>query len=210
MLKLPEKYINASELEYFKKLQKRLPDFYYDVVEDDKIINPAKSWTEYKNVECPQFYPLFPFNLFEKHQDDEQIEIFKNTWKHGKLPKKYIWSWHQDGIFYARMGMTEKVKWYNTEKLKSSNQRFPTFWGPGHDWGGSGMIGLQEMLMQTSKDKILLFPTWPKEWDVSFKLHAPQNTVIEGELVNREVQKLKVTPKIREKDLVICDFKTGL
>ncbi len=38
------------------------------------------------------------------------------------------------------------------------------FWGPGydwtpdHNWGGSGMIGLQEMLLQTNGNLILLFP----------------------------------------------------
>ena len=42
--------------------------------------------------------------------------------------------------------------------------RFPAFWGPGydwapdHNWGGSGMIGLQEMLLQAVGEKIHLFP----------------------------------------------------
>jgi hypothetical protein len=36
------------------------------------------------------------------------------------------------------------------------------------------MIGLQEMLLQTNGDSLLLFPAWPKEWDVTFKLHAPK------------------------------------
>ena len=64
-------------------------------------------------------------------------------------------SWHQDGIFFARMGLVQEAADYNTRKLDDSPRRFPTFWGPGHDWapdhnwGGSGMIGLQEMLMQT-------------------------------------------------------------
>jgi len=36
------------------------------------------------------------------------------------------------------------------------------------------MIGLQEMLVQTIGDQIILFPAWPKEWDVDLKLHAPK------------------------------------
>ena len=35
------------------------------------------------------------------------------------------------------------------------------------------MIGLQEMLLQTNGELILLFPAWPLEWNVHFKLHAP-------------------------------------
>ncbi len=209
ILRLPDSYINEKEKEYFTNLKKRLPDFNFDTANGDTIIKPAKEWAFYQNSECPQFYPLFPFNLYELKSNDNMIEIFRNTWKHGEFSKKIIWSWHQDGIFYARMGMTDKAKWYNTEKLKSSDQRFPTFWGPGHDWvpdhnwGGSGMIGLQEMLMQTSGEKILLFPAWPKDWDISFKLHAPQNTIIEGEYVNGKLEELTVTPKERKKDIEI-------
>ena len=47
------------------------------------------------------------------------------------------------------------------------------------NWAGSGMIGMQEMLLQTVDDKILILPAWPKEWDVHFKLHAPQQTTVE-------------------------------
>ncbi|MDX2443741.1 MAG: hypothetical protein QNK30_08060, partial [Bacteroidales bacterium] len=72
-----------------------------------------------------------------------------------------------------------------------------------HNWGGSGMIGLQEMLLQTIGDQILLFPSWPKDWDVDFKLHAPYNTTVEGKLENGELIQLKVIPESRRKDIVI-------
>ena len=50
------------------------------------------------------------------------------------------------------------------------------------------MIGLQEMLLQTNGDTIYLFPAWPEDWDVHFKLHAPQNTWVEAELNNGKVK----------------------
>ena len=113
---------------------------------------------------------------------------------------------------FARMGMTKEAADYNTRKLADSNRRYPTFWGPGHDWmpdhnqGGAGMIGLQEMLLQTIGDKILLFPAWPKEWDVNFKLHAPKNTTVEVSFKNGEIVFLKVTPVARKKDVTVADF----
>jgi hypothetical protein len=119
-----------------------------------------------------------------------------------------VQSWHQDGIFFARMGLTAEAADYNTRKLRDSERRFPTFWGPGHDWvpdhnwGGSGMIGLQEMLLQTIGDQIVLFPAWPREWDVDFKLHAPGQTVVEGVLKDGELKSLNVTPPSRAKDVV--------
>jgi hypothetical protein len=64
------------------------------------------------------------------------------------------------------------------------------------------MIGLQEMLMQVDDKKIYLFPAWPKDWNVHFKLHAPYNTTVEATVKNGKVVSLTVLPKEREKDVV--------
>ena len=210
LLALDESFVSLSEKKYYREFLNRLPGYYYDKVEGDTILKPAESWKSYMNVECPQFYPLFPFNRFDLDKDD--MTVFKNTWKHGTFPKDMVISWHQDGIFFARMGKTEAAMDYNTKKLMSSERRFPTFWGPGHDWvpdhnwGGSGMIGLQEMLMQCFEERILLFPAWPEAWDVKFKLHAPQNTVIEGSLKDGKLIDLKVEPESRRKDISILNM----
>ena len=65
------------------------------------------------------------------------------------------------------------------------------------------MIGLQEMLMQTNGEQILLFPAWPAEWNVHFKLHAPKNTTVEAELKDGKVTNLQVYPAERMKDVVV-------
>lgn len=154
------------------------------------------------------FTPLFPFNQFKI--GNIEIQTFKNTYRLAPdFRKGTIVSWHQDGIFFARMGMTEEAAAYNTKKLQDSNRRFPTFWGTGHDWvpdhnwGGSGMIGLQEMLVQTVDEKILLLPAWPKDWEVSFKLHVPRNTTVEVEFAKGEIKRMRVFPVVREKDFVL-------
>ena len=67
------------------------------------------------------------------------------------------------------------------------------------------MIGLQEMLMQTVDDRILLFPAWPEEWDVDFRLHAPHRTLVAGRLKGGKVIELKVTPESRRKDVVLSE-----
>ncbi|MNL53452.1 hypothetical protein D3C87_1766990 [compost metagenome] len=116
--------------------------------------------------------------------------------------------WKQDNIFAARLGLTKEAAELTLLKLKNSGRRFPAFWGPGfdwvpdHNWGGSGMIGLQEMLLQSHAGKLYLFPAWPKDWDVHFKLHAPQQTIVEGILKNGKVESLKVSPESRRKDIV--------
>jgi len=86
-------------------------------------------------------------------------------------------------------------------------ERFPAFWGPNYDWtpdqdhGGVLMKTLQAMLLQTDGQKIFLLPAWPKEWNVDFKLHAPQQTVVEGVYRDGKMQSLRVTPESRRADV---------
>jgi len=55
------------------------------------------------------------------------------------------------------------------------------------------------------RERILLFPAWPKEWDVEFKLRAPMNTTVEGTYRAGKLRYLKVTPASRARDIVILD-----
>ncbi|MCB1130767.1 MAG: hypothetical protein KDN05_06525, partial [Verrucomicrobiae bacterium] len=207
LLELDDTLVPAEEKTYYRGFQQRVPDYTYGETKGDRILKPAATWKRVQNFECPQFYPLFPFNRFALGRDD--MQVFRDTWKHGTFRKDLVQSWHQNGIFFARMGMTAEAADYNTRKLKDAPRRFPTFWGPGHDWvpdhnwGGSGMTGLQEMLMQTIGDRILLIPAWPKDWDCDFKLHAPGNTVVQGCIRSGQVKDLVVTPPARRKDVVI-------
>ena len=43
------------------------------------------------------------------------------------------------------------------------------------------MIALQEMLVQEGEDCICLFPAWPEQWDVEFKLHLPGRRIIKAQ-----------------------------
>ena len=65
------------------------------------------------------------------------------------------------------------------------------------------MIGLQEMLMQTSGRKIYLLPAWPKHWDVHFKLHAPYETTVEAVVIKGKIVSLNVIPSSRAKDVEV-------
>jgi hypothetical protein len=209
LVELDESYVSEEEKEYYRAFLSRVPDFGYDEVQGDPIIKPGWSWDKDQSRECPQLYPLFPFNRF--HLGNNDMTVFRNAWKHGTFPKFVIKSWHQDGIFFARMGMTQEAADYNTQKMQDSERRFPTFWGPGddwvpdHNWGGSGMIGLQEMLMQTIGSEIRLLPAWPRDWDVDFKLHAPRQTIIEGRVKDGEIISLNVTPEKQDRNVIIVE-----
>jgi len=123
--------------------------------------------------------------------------------------KEGVGGWRQNGIFVAQMGLTDEARDVAISKLKDSVYRFPVFYGPNYDWvpdgdhGSSGIIGLQEMLMQTDGDKILLLPAWPKDWDVDFKLWAPYRTTVCGKVINGKLEGLEVSPGYRKKDVII-------
>jgi len=208
LLKLPPQYLTDVERKNWTTMLKRIPPINFREFNGHKTIAPAKVWERINNVESMQLYPVFPWGIYGVGKPDLDIAI--NTWKYDTLAIKFRsgFGWKQDNIFAARMGLTKEAADLTIFKLKDSGRRFPAFWGPGfdwapdHNWGGSGMIGLQEMLMQVDDKKIYLFPAWPKTWNVHFKLHAPYNTTVEATVKNGKVESLIVLPKEREKDII--------
>jgi Domain of unknown function (DUF5703) len=194
---------------YINELIRKIPDISYQSINGRTTIAPAKSWERINNTESPQLYPVYPWGMFGvgKPGLDTAINTFKYDTSVIKF-RSHI-GWKQDNIWAARLGLTDEAWKLTSLKLQNSERRFPSFWGPGfdwvpdHNWGGSGMIGLQEMLMQTDGKKILLFPAWPKTTDVHFKLHAPYNTTVEAELKDGKVVMLKVLPESRKADIVL-------
>jgi hypothetical protein len=187
----------------------RIPPITFREFDGHTTIAPAKVWERINNTESPQLYPVYPWGIYGIGRPGLDTAI--NTFKYDTDVLKFRShvGWKQDNIFAARLGLTKEAAELTLLKLKNSGRRFPAFWGPGfdwvpdHNWGGSGMIGLQEMLLQSDKGKLYLFPAWPKEWDVHFKLYAPGQTTIEAALKNGKVESLKVIPESRRKDVII-------
>ena len=209
MLALPAQYGKETQRKHWKEIFGRIPPLSFREMQGHRTIAPAQVWERIQNTEIPQLYPVFPYGIYGIGKPDLETAI--NTWKYDTeaIKNRNYTSWHQDNIFCARLGLTDEAAALTIKKLQDSGRRFPAFWGPGHDWvpdhnwGGSGMIGLQEMLMQTSGDSIYILPSWPDDWDVQFKLHAPLNTVVEGQWSGGKMVRLKVSPESRKND-VIC------
>jgi hypothetical protein len=211
LLELPAQYLDSTKRTYYEQFLKRLPEIHTREIDGHTVIAPAWQWERISNSESPQLYPVFPWGIYGLGKPG--LETAVNTFRYDPKVVKFRnhISWHQDAIFAARLGLTEDAKDLVIKKLQDSGRRFPAFWGPGHDWtpdhnwGGSGMIALQEMLLQTDGYKLFLLPAWPKEWNVHFKLHAPYNTTVECVLEGGIIQRLDVNPKSREKDIIIAN-----
>lgn len=202
------KSATVEQKKNWQDLLNKIPPFSFREFNGKTTISPAKAWERINNTESPQLYPVFPWGIYGVGKPGLDTAINTYLYDTDVLKFRSHMGWKQDNIFAARLGLTDEAVRLTTLKLKDSGKRFPAFWGPGydwtpdHNWGGSGMIGLQEMLMACEGKKILLFPAWPKDWDVHFKLHAPYQTTVEGVLKNGKLTALKVTPESRKADII--------
>jgi hypothetical protein len=213
LLALSSANLDSGTRTKYAAMLNRIPPISFQYINGHRTIAPARSWERINNEESPQLYSVFPYGIFGIGKPN--LEVALNTWKYDTLAIKFrnYVGWKPDNLFAARLGLTSEAALLTFAKLKNSGRKFPAFWGPGfdwapdHNWGGSGMTGLQEMLLQTAGDKIYLFPAWPKNLDVHFKLYAPGQTIVECNYKNGKVQSLIVTPQARTKDVVNCLYK---
>ncbi len=215
LLALPDELTSERERQFWTTFSAKLPDIPLRETPSGKALAPATRFEDKRNVENPELYAVFPFRLYGVGNPD--IELGKNALKHRW--DKGDFGWRQDDIFMAYLGLTEEARENLVERSQNfdKNSRFPAFWGPNYDWtpdqdhGGVLMKAFQSMLMQTDpySKKIYLLPAWPSDWDADFKLHAPYNTTIEGEVRNGTIENLQITPESRKLDIIINNREKG-
>jgi alpha-L-fucosidase 2 len=206
LLSLDSDIVPASEQELWRRLRDKLPPLPLRDVDGAKALAPAEKFDMKRNIENPELYAVFPFRLVALGRPNPEwgVEALEHRWDSGHR------GWRQDDVFMAYLGLTEDACKGLVERARHHDpgERFPAFWGPNYDWtpdqchGGVLLKTFQAMLMQTDGRKIFLLPAWPKGWDVNFKLHAPLQTVIEGEYRSGKLQSLKVTPESRRVDVI--------
>ncbi len=171
------------------------------------VLAPAEKFSHKSNRENTELYAVFPYRLYGVGKPD--LALAEATFDTRAERQRGCWT--QNGVHAALLGRADEAR-DNAIHNFSENcapQRFPAFWPAEADWtpdldnGGTGMMTVNEMLVQDAGGKILLAPAWPKGWNCDFKLHAPQNTTVEGRIENGKVLDLKVTPESRRKDVEI-------
>ena len=220
LLALPESLTTSEQRTRWTRVLGEMKEVPIAEEAGKKWIKPAYVFSDKKNAEHPELYAVFPYPIYGVGKPD--LEIGLETF--ARRANKRTGGWQQDAIQAALLGQTADAKSFllqnvttenlmggATEKAKRPDSRFPAFWGPNFDWipdqcNGSVILStLQYMLMQTDGKKIILLPAWPKEWNASFKLHAPYQTTVEGQVENGKVVDLKVTPESRRKDVITVE-----
>jgi hypothetical protein len=108
--------------------------------------------------------------------------------------------WCQDSIQAACLGLGDEASRLVTARAAQINRayRFPAMWGPNFDWipdqdhGNNILRTLQFMLLQGEGARLYVLPAWPRTSDVSFRLHAARNTVVQGRYRRGRVEVLDV------------------
>jgi hypothetical protein len=214
LLALPDSLSTPEQRKNWSRFLAELPETPMAEENGKKWILPARTFSDRKNSENPELYGVFPYRAYGLGKPN--LETALETWNRRVI--KATGGWRQDSIQAALLGLTEEAKGYVVKNATEPTligqkprkpPRFPAFWGPNFDGtpdqcqGSVTLIALQRMLMQCDGDTIRLVPAWPKDWNASFKLHAPKNTTVEGRVENGKLTDLKVTPESRRKDVVI-------
>lgn len=163
------------------------------------------------NFENPELYAVYPFRLYGLSElGKADLQVARDTYE--ARTQKGLHCWGQDPMDCAYLGLTDEARKLVVHDLTNQDkrQKFPAFWDKGHDYApdediaGNGEQTLQLMLMQTEGKKILLLPAWPKEWNCTFKLHAPFRTTVSGTVLGGKITSLDVDPKERREDVMIA------
>ena len=208
LMALPEGYTSPTKKKRWQAILDRLPEMPTGDAErfGGTYLKPSENHG-HRSWHCPEMFPLYPYELYGLGLPE--LDLMKRTSLATGRDRLATRAWEQANIHAARLGDAALTQKLNLKKMANGPYRFPAFWphtidwAPDHNWGGSGMIGMQEMLMQTHGGKIRLMPAWPAGWDVDFKLHAPQQTIVEGSIRQGKLVRRQITPESREKDVIV-------
>ncbi len=209
---LPETLTSPEQRKLFTHMKAASPVIpIEDAQLDGKTVRRIAVAQKYKpkrsNRENPELFPIWPFRIFgiDRPMLEEARNAYQLRGDHNDV------GWGYDSNAAALLGLTDEAARILKVKISNSNAayRWPATWGPNFDWlpdhchGGNLMASINYMLLQHSGEKIMLLPAWPKDWDVSFKLHAPQKTTVELVYRGGKIEKLNVFPPSRRKDIVL-------
>jgi hypothetical protein len=210
LLALPQADLDPAWRASWEALRRAVPPLpIQDSNIERELLYAEEVRSKARNIENPELYSIFPFRIFGVDKPD--LALARKAFSRRAFPNPR--GWGQDDIQAAFLGLAAEARKILVARFGAKHEasRFPAFWGPNYDWvpdqdhGANGMKALQTMLLQADGGKIILFPAWPKDWDVAFKLSAPDNTAVEAVLRGGRLESLNVTPQARRADVIIKD-----
>ncbi|CAN5500739.1 hypothetical protein BH11ARM1_BH11ARM1_06880 [soil metagenome] len=212
LCKLPAGTLTTEQKAFFEHMKAASPELPLEMNDGKRELAPAQQYKpEISNVENGELYAVWPFGLVDLAHPELLAEA-----KHAYATRRNHLDvgWGYDGNIAAMLGDTQEAARILLRKSANSNPlyRWPASWGPNFDWlpdqnhGGNLLLTTNLMLLQAEPTElggaIRILPAWPKDWDVSFKLHAPGKTTVTCVAKAGKIVSLEVSPESRRKDIV--------
>lgn len=236
---IPSNMTNTSQRENWQRLRNSLPplptttntsnsSLYPEILAPAEVMCTAGD----NQVESPSMYSVYPYRLYTVAKSlvpdpttnqTANLTIAVNSFLEDPHASSsdYNHDWCQ-GIFDAALlGLVN-----DTVRLLTDRVFTPP--APGYRWEGFApaiydyapvselyagvMSAVNYMLLQPGDDTqgtMVVFPTWPCDWDVSFSLWGPYRTRIDLDYEGGVVTALQVTPPERAKDIVWASCVSG-
>lgn len=188
-----------------------------------QVLALAERWSRLHDAQqTPELHALWPYRLVGRPLPDSQ-GLALATWEKAELGwgererkpgRRSDFSGSASLAYAANLSLVDECASRAVAKLgdAGAGARFSAFRGPGNEWipdltwSGSGRLGVQEMLLHcepSNKGRILLLPSWPKGWDVTFRLRAPGNTRITCVVESGKIERLIIDPPDRREQVVV-------
>jgi hypothetical protein len=200
----------------WKKLRMEIPEIPMQTIDGRQAIAPAESWSNKRNAENGELYPVFPFPCFGVALGNAGIVEW--TMQHRTSKGDFDGRcWTQEQIDWACAGnaMEAASGLVHRFRIASPSHRFPLYGrenpdaAPDFDHFGSGSVALQRMLVQEAGEKIFLLPAWPADWDADFKLYLSHETVLTGSVKDGKLVSWDVHPVSRRGDVILGKPQPG-
>jgi len=210
LLALPKTITTEAQRSRWARILQELPPVPVADVAGVKLLRPSGKFSGGNYSENPELYAVFPYRLYGVARPD--LDMARATYE--RRVNRHNFGWCQDSIQAACLGLGDEAGRQVAARARNikGGYRFPAMWRgfdwiPDQDHGDNILTTLQFMLLQSDGRKLYVLPAWPKNWNVSFKLHAPYNTTVEGVFKAGKLERLTVTPETRRKDVEIMEVK---
>ncbi len=210
---LPKGLVSESRQHFYARMRAACPDLPIQQSPDGPELAPAQKYVpKTSNVENGELYAAWPFRLVCLNHP---VLLKEAKTAYARRLNHLDVGWGYDGNVAALLGMTDEAARILMAKCENSNPayRWPATWGPNFDWlpdqnhGGNLLNTANLMLLQASPleqgGALRILPSWPKGWDVDFKLHAPGKTTVRCVARNGKIELLEVTPAHRTRDVIL-------
>jgi hypothetical protein len=210
LLLIKSPLVGSAQIQAWSRLQAQLPPIPTKGTGLNTVVLPGEKLPPHtSNSENPQLYVLHPYRVYSAGKADATDAETTTVGGGGSLHAAMLAFWNKtnrgdegwnqvapDAAFLglgnlSAPGEAPQLVAARAATESAGGYRFPAFmphmqdYEPSADHLGMFSSALTAMLIQPKDDAnygAVLLPAWPCEWDVTFKLAAPKQTLVEGTL----------------------------